>query len=61
MVPLTPGDTLINWKAFCSDISDKAGVRKGNQGYLLEEQDLSQRISAANDRSMDRDELKDVM
>ena len=55
------GDTLLNWKAFCTDISEKAGVRKGNQGYLLGEADFSDRISIANQEELERDDLKSVM
>lgn len=31
----TCGDALINWKAWATDISNKAGVRVGNLGYTL--------------------------
>jgi hypothetical protein len=55
------GDTLLNYKAFCADISDKAGVRKGNQGYLLGEVDFDDRISIANHEELQRDELREVM
>eukprot|EP00325_Prymnesiales_sp_UTEX-LB-985_P015052 CAMPEP_0174754688 /NCGR_PEP_ID=MMETSP1094-20130205/105868_1 /TAXON_ID=156173 /ORGANISM="Chrysochromulina brevifilum, Strain UTEX LB 985" /LENGTH=520 /DNA_ID=CAMNT_0015960567 /DNA_START=14 /DNA_END=1577 /DNA_ORIENTATION=- len=42
------GDALILWKAFCTDIMKKAGVDKGDLGYLREEVDLAQRVSVTN-------------
>ena len=55
------GDALVSYKAFCKDILMEAGVDKGDLGYLREEQDLSMRMSIANDRTLDRDDLKAVI
>ena len=33
----TSGDALLNWKAWATDISNKAGVSIDNRGYLAAE------------------------
>ena len=57
------GDALLSWKQFCVDISNTAGVKSSvsPMGFQQEEVDFNQLISVANDRSMDRDDLKAVI
>jgi len=55
------GDSLIAWQAFAKDITQAAGVRADNRGYMLEEQDYGVRASSALDHSLARDELMVIM
>lgn len=50
------GDALILWKAFCTDIMKKAGVDKGDLGYMRAEVDLMERVSVTN---QEQDNLTD--
>ena len=52
------GDALILWKAFATDIMNKAGVDMGDLGYLKEEKSLEERTSlASNYKDFERKDL----
>ncbi len=56
------GDALILWKAWAVDIMGKAGVDKGDLGYLKEEETLEDRASLANNyKDFERKELDAIV
>jgi len=56
------GEALILWKAWAADIMKKAGVDKGDLGYMKEEADLASRASlSSNYKDFERKDLDAIV